>query len=143
MQLRSRGRFEVNTVFPLFSDHRIIKVVSDVECLCSLQLIIRQQCVVASAWRLIEIVRSRSGSRRRMLCFTSMEDVTRAVEERCAWQRADEQFVATHMATPGGFPGVTADWVPSKDFDLMFGSSREAIRRQMCLTSPDHTVTLA
>ena len=46
MQLRSRGRFEVNTVFPLFSDHRIIKVVSDVECLCSLQLIIRQQCVV-------------------------------------------------------------------------------------------------
>ena len=97
----------------------------------------------ASAWRLIEIVRSRSGSRRRMLCFTSMEDVTRAVEERCAWQRADEQFVATHMATPGGFPGVTADWVPSKDFDLMFGSSREAIRRQMCLTSPDHTVTLA
>ncbi len=96
----------------------------------------------ASAWRLLEIVRSRIGSRRRMLCFNSMEDLARAVEERCAWQRADEQFVATHMATPGGFPGVTADWVHSKDFDFMFGPSREAIRRQMCLTSPAHTMTL-
>lgn len=96
----------------------------------------------ASAWRLIEIVRSRIGSRRRMLCFDSMEILARAVEERYAWQRADEQFVATHMATPGGFPGVTADWVPSKEFDLMFGPSREAFRRQMCPTSPGHTVTL-
>ncbi len=97
----------------------------------------------ASPWRLIEVTRSRVGSQRQMLCFNSMETLARAVEERSAWQRADEQFVATHMATPGGFPGVTADWVPSKDFDLMFGPSREAIRRQMCPTSPGHTVTLA
>jgi hypothetical protein len=67
----------------------------------------------------------------------------RAVDERAAWQLADEQFVARHMATPGGFPGVTADWVHSKDFDVIFGPSRDAIYREMCVTSPMHTVTVS
>src|SRR6266850_602901 len=76
----------------------------------------------ASAWRLIETTRSTVGRRRRMLCFDSLEQIRRSVDERLAWQRADEQFVARHMATPDGFPSVTADWVHSKDFDLIFSA---------------------
>jgi hypothetical protein len=97
----------------------------------------------ASPWRLIETTRSIAGRRRRMLCFDSLEQIRRSVDERLAWQRADEQFVARHMATPDGFPGVTADWVHSKDFDLIFRPSRDAIRKEMSATSPKHTVTLS
>jgi hypothetical protein len=97
----------------------------------------------ASAWRLIETARSTIGRQRRMLCFDSLDQIRRAVDERLAWQRADEQFVARHMATPGGFPGVTADWVHSKDFDLIFGPWRDAIHKEMCATSPKYTVTLS
>jgi hypothetical protein len=97
----------------------------------------------ASAWRLIETARSAIGRRRRMLCFDSPDQIRRSVEERLAWQRADERFVAKHMATPGGLPGVTADWVHSKDFDLIFGPSRDAIRRELCATSPERTVVLS
>jgi hypothetical protein len=52
-------------------------------------------------------------------------------------------LVAKHMATPGGFPGVTADWVHSKDFDLIFGPARDAIRKELCATAPKHTVVLS
>jgi hypothetical protein len=97
----------------------------------------------ASPWRLIETTRSTAGRQRRMLCFDSLEQIRRSVDERLAWQRADEQFVARHMATPDGFPGVTADWVHSKDFDLLFRPSRDAIRKEMSATSPKHTVTLS
>jgi hypothetical protein len=97
----------------------------------------------ASPWRLIETTRSTVGGRRRMLCFDSLEQIRRAVDERLAWQRADDQFVAKHMATPDGFPGVTADWVHSKDLDLIFRPSRDAIRKEMCATSPKQTVTLS
>jgi len=47
------------------------------------------------------------------------------------------------MATPGGFPGVTADWVHSKDFDLIFRPLRDALRTQICATLPKHTVMLS
>jgi hypothetical protein len=97
----------------------------------------------ASAWRLVETVRSTIGRRRRMLCFDSLDQIQCSVDERLAWQRADEQFVARHMATPGGFPGVTADWVHSNDFDLIFGPSRDAIRQEVCATSPKHTMMLS
>ena len=97
----------------------------------------------ASAWRLIETTRSTVGRRRRMLCFDSLEQIRRSIDERLAWQRADEQFVASHMATSGGLPGVTADWVHSKDFDSIFWPSRDAIRKEMCATSPKHTMTLS
>jgi hypothetical protein len=97
----------------------------------------------ASPWRLVETIRSTTGHRRRMLCFDSLDRIRRSVEERLAWQRADEQFVARHMATPGGFPGVTADWVHSNDFDLVFGPRRDAIRKEICATSPDQIVTLS
>jgi hypothetical protein len=97
----------------------------------------------ASPWRLVESVRSITGRRRRMLCFDSLDRIRRSVEERLAWQRADEQFVARHMATPGGFPGVTADWVHSNDFDLILGPRRDAIRKEICATAPDRIVTLS
>jgi hypothetical protein len=112
----------------------------------AVQSVIKLQVVfvagTACAWRLIETVRSIVGRQRRMLCFDSLDQIRRSVAERLAWQRADEQFVATHMATPGGFP-VTADWVHSKDFDLIFGPWRDGIGKEMCATSPTHTVTLA
>ncbi len=94
-------------------------------------------------WRLVETARSTSGHRRRMLCFDLLDRIRRCVEEHLAWQRADEQFVARHMTTPGGFPGVTADWVPSRDFDLIFGQQRDVIRHETCTTSPNHIVTFS
>lgn len=97
----------------------------------------------SSAWRLIETVQSNAGRQRQMLCFDSLDQLSRAVEERVAWQRADEQFVATYMATPAGSAGVTGDWVHSKQFDSMFGPSRDAIRKELCTTLPEHTVTFA
>jgi hypothetical protein len=97
----------------------------------------------ASPWRLVETMRSKTGQRRRMLCFNSLDRIRRFVEERLAWQRADEQFVARHMTMPGGFPGITADWVHSNDFDLILGPGRDVIRKEMCATPPDHIVTLS
>jgi hypothetical protein len=46
------------------------------------------------------------------------------------------------MATPGGFPGVTVDWVHSKDFELVFATSRQLLREQMCATPSSRTVIL-
>jgi hypothetical protein len=96
----------------------------------------------ASPWRLVETVRSNAGQRRQMLCFDSLDRIQRCIEERLAWQRADEEFVERHMTTPRGFD-ITADWVHSKDFDLIFGPQRDALSKQMCTTSPNHIVTLS
>ena len=98
----------------------------------------------ACPWRLVETERSTSGrrSRTRMLYFRLLEEIRHAVEERLAWATADEQFRATQMATPGGFPGVTADWVHSKDFDLVFATSRHLLREEICTTSSAQTVIL-
>jgi len=102
-------------------------------------------CGAAGAWRLIEIARSRIDRRKQMLCFDSFEQIRRAVDERLAWQRADAAFVAEHMSTSSsdGFPGLTADWVHSKDFEWIFLPSRDAMRKQTCTTSPKRTVTLS
>ena len=98
----------------------------------------------ACPWRLVETERSTTGRlrRKRMLCFALPEEMLRAIEERLAWSTADEQFCATHMATPGGFPGVTADWVHSKDFDLVFARTRHLLREQICATPSGQTVVL-
>jgi hypothetical protein len=98
----------------------------------------------ACPWRLVETERSSKGRlrRKRMLCFALLEAILRAIEEQLAWATADEQFCARHMATPGGFPGVTGDWVHSKDFDLVFASTRQLIREQMCTTRSVQTVVL-
>jgi uncharacterized protein YaaQ len=98
----------------------------------------------AHPWRLVETERLASGRRRRtrMLCFGVLDEIRRAIEERLAWATADEQFRATHMATPGGFPGVTGDWVPSKDFELVFAPSRRLLREGICTTPSARLVTL-
>jgi len=76
---------------------------------------------------------------RTMLCFDSEAKLRSAIEERLAWQRADEEFVERNMSTAGG--PVTSDWVHSKDFDLLFGAVRAQIRRTICVTSPVRSVT--
>jgi hypothetical protein len=48
-----------------------------------------------------------------------------------------------HMTTPGGFPGVTPDWVHTTDFELIFGPSRDALRRNLCTTRAQHSVILS
>lgn len=81
-------------------------------------------------WRLIETAGSLDGSRRRrrMLCFASPDQVRITLEAITTWIRADLQFSATHMVTPGGFPGVTGDWVHAADFGTVFGPSRQLLR---------------
>jgi hypothetical protein len=93
-------------------------------------------------WRLLETARSSSHRRRRMLCFNSVIEIQCAIDQYLAWQHADEQFVATHMVTPGGFPGVTTDWVPSTQFESFFASSRESIRAKLCAMSAECGVAL-
>src|SRR6478672_10797183 len=95
-------------------------------------------------WRLVETERATDGRlrRKRMLCFERLDEIRHAVEDRLAWSAADEEFRASHMATPGGFPGVTADWVHTKDFDLIFGPTRHTLRREMCPTSSALTLIL-
>jgi hypothetical protein len=97
-----------------------------------------------SAWRLIETERFTSTQRplKRMLCFDSLKQVRRAIEARLTWDRADEEFRARHMTTPGGFPGVTADWVHTKDFDSLFGPSRAALRKELCVATASQTLRL-
>jgi hypothetical protein len=92
-------------------------------------------------WRLLETTFGAAGQASRMLCFRTMERLHSAIEERYAWLQADAAFVATHMTTPGGFPGVTADWTHSSDFDLVFGPQRRDLRQDMCITTPDEVAT--
>jgi hypothetical protein len=97
---------------------------------------------VKMPWRLLETTRCGARQKKLMLCFDSLERIWQSVEERRTWQREDEAFVERHMTTPGGFPGVTGDWVPSKDFDFVFGPQRKAMRLALCATQPDCLVTL-
>jgi len=97
---------------------------------------------VKMPWRLLETTRCGARQKKLMLCFDSLERIRQSVEERRIWQQEDEAFVERHMTTPGGFPGVTADWVPSKDFDFVFGPQRKAMRLALCSTQPDCIVTL-
>ena len=98
----------------------------------------------ACPWRLVETERSSSGRqrRKRMLCFRSLDKILHAAEERLDWATADEQFRANHMATTAGLPGVTGDWVPSKDFALIFATSRRLLREGICTTPSARTVML-
>lgn len=93
-------------------------------------------------WRLVENRRSSARHPRRMLCFASLERIWRAIEEYLRWQQADALFIASHMVTPGGFPGVTADWVHSNDFELVFTPQRKGMRAKICLTLPEEIVML-
>jgi hypothetical protein len=92
-----------------------------------------------SPWRLVEVLGSRYGRARLIMYFDTLERLRAAIEERLAWQRADEDFVDRHLSRPGN--AVTHDWVPSKDFDLIFAADRERIRRKTCTTAATHIVT--
>jgi hypothetical protein len=97
-------------------------------------------------WRMIETERSATGTsqrRKRLLCFDTAEDMRRALLERVAWRRADEDFVANNMSTPGDLPGVTAEWVHSKDFDEVFSAPRSEVRKRICRTVPVRMVNLS
>ena len=98
----------------------------------------------ANPWRLVETERSASGRlrRKRMLCFRSHNEILHAAEERLAWANADEQFRANHMTTTAGLPGVTGDWVPSKDFEWIFATTRRLMREGICTTRSTRTVML-
>jgi len=98
----------------------------------------------ACPWRLVETERSSNGRlrRKRMLCFRSHDEILHAAEERLAWANTDEQFRANHMSTVAGLPGVTGDWVPSKDFELIFATTRRLLREGICTTRSTQTVML-
>jgi hypothetical protein len=95
-------------------------------------------------WRLVETDRLSSSRlrRKRMLCFGLLDEIRSAIKERLAWASADEQFRANYMATAGGLPGVTGDWVPSKDFDVVFATSRRLLRERICTTPSGRMVRL-
>jgi hypothetical protein len=99
--------------------------------------------VVGSSWPWRAIESDRASPGKRMMCFRESEQIQRILLERLEWQRADEEFVAEHLATPGSLPGITSDWVPSRLFDAMFESYRLEIREQGYQTRPDRIVNLA
>ena len=91
-------------------------------------------------WRAIES--DHASSRKRMMCFRESEQLERILLERLDGQRAEEEFVAEHLATPGNLPGITSDWAPSHSFDAVFESYRLASREQIYQTAPDGVVNL-
>jgi hypothetical protein len=96
-------------------------------------------------WRLVERRRVEDNPphvETEMLVFERVEEIRDALQERIEWQAADARFVADHMATPGDFPGVTTDWVPTKDFDYVFWAPRQAIKREICVTEPTRSIVL-
>lgn len=104
---------------------------------------LRIMFVVGSScpWRAIESERAWTG--KRMMCFRQSEPIRRIMLERLEWQRADKRFVTEHMATPGNFPGITSDWVPSRSFDAVFETYRLGTREHWYHTAPDCVVNLA
>jgi hypothetical protein len=104
---------------------------------------LRIMFVVGSSWPWRAIESDRASPGKRMMCFREPEQIQRIVLERLDWQRADEKFVAQHMATPGNLPGITSDWVPSHSFDAVFESYRRGARQQIDQTAPNRIVNLA
>jgi hypothetical protein len=103
---------------------------------------LRIMFVVGSSWPWRAIESDRASPRRRMMCFRESEQIQRVLFERLDWQRADEEFVAEHLATPGSLPGITADWVPSHLLDAMFESYWLETREERYQTKPDRIVNL-
>jgi hypothetical protein len=99
--------------------------------------------VVGSSWPWRTIESDRASPHKRMMCFRESEQIQRILLERLEWQRADEEFVAEHLATPGSLPGITSDWVPSRLFDAMFESHRLETRERSYQITPDHIVNLS
>ena len=98
---------------------------------------LRIMFVVGSSWPWRAIESDDASPDKRMMCFRESEQIRRIVLEHLDWQRAAEQFVAEHMATPGNLPGITSDWVPSHSFDAVFESYRLGTREQIYRTASD------
>ena len=98
---------------------------------------LRIMFVVGSSWPWRAIESDGASPDKRMMCFRESEQIRRIVLEHLDWQRAAEQFVAEHMATPGNLPGITSDWVPSHSFDAVFESYRLGTREQIYRTASD------
>lgn len=92
------------------------------------------------AWRAIED--DRRVPRRRMMCFRHFEHLQRFVLEQFAWERAYQKFVSEQMATPGGLPGITTDWLPSYSFDAVLEAYRDEIGDRTQWTAADRIVNL-
>jgi hypothetical protein len=98
--------------------------------------------VVGSSWPWRAIESDRASPHKRMMCFRESEQIRRILLERLEWQRADDEFVAEHLATPGSLPGITSDWVPSRLFDAVFESYRLETRERSYQITPDRIVNL-
>ena len=104
---------------------------------------LRIMFVVGSSWPWRAIESDRASPHKRMMCFRECEQIRSLLLERLEWQRADEEFEAEHLATPGSFSGITSDWVPSRLFEAMFESYRLDTHEQGYQTTPDRIVNLA
>jgi hypothetical protein len=103
---------------------------------------LRIMFVVGSAWPWRAIESDRASPHKRMMCFGRSEQIQRILLERLDRRRDAEEFVAEHLATPGGLPGITSDWVPSHLFDAVFESYRLGTRERSYQTKPDRIVNL-
>jgi hypothetical protein len=104
---------------------------------------LRIMFVVGSSWPWRAIESDRAAPGKRMMCFRDSEQIQRLLLARLDRQRADEEFVAEHLATPGGFPGITSDWVPSYLFDAVFELHRLQTSEEGYQATPDRIVKLA
>ena len=104
---------------------------------------LRVMFAVGSSWPSRAIESDCSSAGKRMMCFRESEQIQRILVERLDRQRVDEEFVAEHLATPGGLPGITSDWLPSHLFDAVFESHRLHTSEQGYQTTPDRIVKLA
>jgi hypothetical protein len=98
---------------------------------------LRIMFVVGSSWPWRAIESDDASPDKRMMYFREPEQIRRIVLEHLASQRAAEEFIAEHMATPGNLPGITSDWVPSHSFDAVFESYRLRIRERIYRTASD------
>jgi hypothetical protein len=104
---------------------------------------LRIMFVIGSAWPWRAIESERASAGKRMMCFRKSEQIQRILLERLERQRDAEEFASQHLATPGGLPGITSDWVPSHLFDAVFESYRLGTRERSYQTTPDCIVNLA
>ena len=100
---------------------------------------LRVMFAVGSSWPSRAIESDCSSAGKRMMCFRESDQIQRILLERLEPQWVDDEFVAEHLATPGGLPGITSDWVPSHLFDAMFESHGFGAGEQGYQITPDRT----
>jgi len=91
-------------------------------------------------WRAIEY--DREVSCRRRMCFRDSKQLLRFARAQFDCERAHEKFVREHLATPGGLPGITTDWLPSHSFDAVLEAYCDEISDRPYRTLVDRIATL-